>query len=353
MRITKLDGLRGIFSFMIIFFHYDNRILPEFVSQNFVKNGAWIFVEFFFVLSGYVISYNYDNLSTKNEFWIYLKKRFIRLYPLLFFTVMVYFLFELLGSTILKSFINTPETVPSLILATIDSLLFTNSTPIFGDTDGGMNSPSWSISAEMISYIVFGLATIYLSKKNKTIFYICLILVSMSILLKFKPPVNYFFLRAFVSFSLGYLLFKVSKFRIPFKDWMEYLIPIALLLVMYMIHDNTFGLAHFNGNFTINIIFFFSILMLLKTDGTITRILDSPFVQFLGKISYSVYLNHLLIITVLPRFFFKILKIEQNTYTEVGVLIFLCILILVYSALTYKYIELKGSKFLKSKLLKR
>ncbi|WP_419211073.1 acyltransferase family protein [Maribacter sp. X9] len=353
MRITKLDGLRGIFSFMIIFFHYDNRILPEFVSQNFVKNGAWIFVEFFFVLSGYVISYNYDNLSTKNEFWIYLKKRFIRLYPLLFFTIMVYFLFELLGSTILKSFINTPETVPSLILATIDSLLFTNSTPIFGDTDGGMNSPSWSISAEMISYIVFGLATIYLSKKNKTIFYICLILVSMSILLKFKPPVNYFFLRAFVSFSLGYLLFKVSKFRIPFKDWMEYLIPIALLLVMYMIHDNTFGLAHFNGNFTINIIFFFSILMLLKTDGTITRILDSPFVQFLGKISYSVYLNHLLIITVLPRFFFKILKIEQNTYTEVGVLIFLCILILVYSALTYKYIELKGSKFLKSKLLKR
>lgn len=266
---------------------------------------------------------------------------------------MMYFVFEFLGSTILKSFINTPETVPSLIFATIDSLLFTNSTPIFGNTDGGMNSPTWSISAEMISYIVFGLATIYLSKKNKTIFYICLILVSLSILLKFKPPVNYFFLRAFVSFSLGYLLFKVSRFKIAFKNWMEYLIPIALILVMYIIHDNTFGLAHFNGNITINVIFFLSILILLNTDGRITKILDSRFIQFLGKISYSVYLNHLLIITVLPRFFFKIGRIEQNTYSEVGVLIFSCVIILIYSALTYKYIELRDSKFLKSKLLKR
>ena len=120
MRITKLDGLRGIFSFMIIFFHYDSRVLPEFISQNFIKNGAWIFVEFFFVLSGYVISYNYDSLSTKNEFWIYLKKRFIRLYPLLFFSVMIYFMFEFLGATVFKSFINTPEEIPSLVLATFD-----------------------------------------------------------------------------------------------------------------------------------------------------------------------------------------------------------------------------------------
>lgn len=352
MRITKLDGLRGIFSFMIIFFHYDSRILPEFISQNFIKTGAWIFVEFFFVLSGYVISYNYDNLSTKNEFWIYLKKRFIRLYPLLFFTVILYFLFELLGNTLLKSFINTPVEVIDLVIATIDSLLFTNSTPLFGDTDGGMNSPSWSISAEMISYILFGLTTIYFTKKYKTIFYAVLIVISLIIILKFKPPVNYFFLRAFVSFSLGYILFRVSNSKIVLKNWVEYLIPISLILVLYVIHDNTFGLAHFNGNFTINLIFFLSILILLKTNGVITRILDSRFIQFLGKISYSIYLNHLLLITIIPRVFFKILKIEQNTFSEIGVLIFSCAFILFYSSLTYKYIELKGGKFLKRKLLK-
>ena len=353
MRITKLDGLRGIFSFMIIFFHYDSRVLPEFISQNFIKNGAWIFVEFFFVLSGYVISYNYDSLSTKNEFWIYLKKRFIRLYPLLFFSVMIYFMFEFLGATVFKSFINTPEEIPALVLATFDSLLFTNSTPIFGDTDGGMNSPSWSISAEMISYVLFGLTTIFLTTKNKTIFYIFLIIISLTIILLFKPPVNYFFLRAFVSFSLGYLLFRISKLKLAFKNWMEYLIPLALLFVLYVIHENTFGLAHFNGNFTINLIFFFSILILLKTDGAITKLLDSRFIQFLGKISYSVYLNHLLLITILPKFFFNFLKLDQNKFTEIGVLIFSCVFILFYSSFTYKYIELKGSKFLKEKLLKQ
>ncbi len=352
MRITKLDGLRGLFSFMIIFYHYDKRLLPEFISENFMKNGAWIFVEFFFVLSGYVISYNYDLLSTKKEFWVYLKKRFIRLYPLLLFTVTLYFIFELLGNTVFSGFINTPESVPSLLLATIDSLLFTNSTPIFGNTDGGMNSPSWSISAEMISYILFGLVTIYLSKKHKTIFYAILITISLAIILKFKPPVNYFFLRAFVSFSLGYLLFRASKLEIQFKNWMEYLIPVSLLAVLYMIQENTFGSAHFNGNFTINLIFFLSILILLKTNGHITKVLDSRFIQFLGKISYSVYLNHLLWITIIPRFFFDILKVEQNSFTEVGVLLFSCVFVLGFSSLTYTYVELKGGAFLKAKLLK-
>ncbi len=351
MRITKLDGLRGVFSFMIIFYHYDKRILPEFISENFIKNGAWIFVEFFFVLSGYVISYNYDNIANKNEFWVYLKKRFIRLYPLLVFTVFLYFIFEFLGNVVFEGFINTPESVSALLLATVDSLLFTNSTPIFGNTDGGMNSPTWSISAEMISYIVFGLATVYFSKRNKTIFYSILIVLSLGLILKFEPPVNYYFLRAFVSFSLGYLLFRVSKRDISFKNWMEYLIPISLIAVLYMIHHDTFGLRQFNGNFTINLIFFMSILILLKTDGYITRILDSNFVQFLGKISYSMYLNHLLWITIIPRFFFSILKIEQNTFTEIGVLLFCCVFVLGLSSLTYKYVELKGSKFLKSKLL--
>jgi peptidoglycan/LPS O-acetylase OafA/YrhL len=243
---------------------------------------------------------------------------------------MLYFLFELLGNTIFKSFINTPEKVSSLIIATVDSLLFINATPIFSYPNGGMNSPSWSISAEMISYILFGLTTIYFRRK-KIIFYAILIVISLSIMLKFKPFVNYFFLRTFVSFSLGYLLFSVSKFKLVIKNWMEYLIPIALLLVLYLKHDNTFGLAHFNGNFTINLIFFLSVLILLKTDGTITKILDSRFIQFLGKISYSIYLNHLLFITIIPRFFFKILKIEQNTCSEVGVLIFSCAFILFYS----------------------
>ena len=351
MRITKLDGLRGIFSFMIIFYHYDKRVLPEFISENFIKNGAWIFVEFFFVLSGYVISYNYDTIADKKEFWVYLKKRFIRLYPLLVFTVFLYFVFEFLGNVVIEGFINTPESVPSLLLATLDSLLFTNSTPIFGNTDGGMNSPTWSISAEMISYIVFGIATVYLSKRNKTLFYSLLIIVSLGLILKFEPPVNYYFLRAFVSFSLGYLLFRISKKDIVFKDWTEYLIPISLVAVLYMIHDNTWGLRLINGNFTINLIFFMSILILLKTNGQITRLLDSRFVQFLGKISYSMYLNHLLWITIIPRFFFSILKVEQNTATEIGVLLFCCVFVIGLSALTYKYVELKGSKFLKSKLL--
>ena len=91
MRVLKLDGLRGIFSFMIVLFHYDPRIIPNFVVENFIIRESWIFVEFFFVLSGYVISYNYINIKTKADLKIFMFKRFIRLYPLLLFTTLLFF----------------------------------------------------------------------------------------------------------------------------------------------------------------------------------------------------------------------------------------------------------------------
>ena len=87
MRIHKLDGLRGFCSLMVVFYHYPQSFLPDFIFRNFFIRESWSFVDFFFVLSGFVISYNYSTLSNPNDFWLYIKKRIIRLYPLLFFWI--------------------------------------------------------------------------------------------------------------------------------------------------------------------------------------------------------------------------------------------------------------------------
>ena len=79
MRITKLDGLRGICSLMVVFYHYGETLIPDFIFNNFIIRQSWSFVDFFFVLSGFVIVYNYKNLCNVHDFWLYLKKRFIRL----------------------------------------------------------------------------------------------------------------------------------------------------------------------------------------------------------------------------------------------------------------------------------
>ena len=131
MRIAKLDGLRGIFSLMIVFLHYDKRLLPDFLADNFIIRESWVFVEFFFVLSGFVISHNYYKLSGYDNLKLFLKKRFIRLYPLLLFSTLVFLFFELFSNIFLVNYINTPESLSSLIYKTIDTLLLTNSTPLF------------------------------------------------------------------------------------------------------------------------------------------------------------------------------------------------------------------------------
>ena len=55
MRITKLDGLRGIFSIMIVFYHYYDKFIPSAIYDNFLVKSSYSFVDFFFVLSGFFV----------------------------------------------------------------------------------------------------------------------------------------------------------------------------------------------------------------------------------------------------------------------------------------------------------
>ena len=56
-KLNHLESLRGIAAITVVLFHWEvNSIL----NNNFTKNG-WIMVDFFFVLSGFIIAYNYQN----------------------------------------------------------------------------------------------------------------------------------------------------------------------------------------------------------------------------------------------------------------------------------------------------
>ena len=135
MRITKLDGLRGVFSLMVAIYHYPVGYIPGFIHNSFIVTKSHLFVDFFFVLSGFVITYNYNNLiNTRAELRRFVQKRFIRLYPLLLYTTLVC-LFLIVGTgTFLPQFVNDKQSFWSSLIDTINTLLFLNSTPIFGDS---------------------------------------------------------------------------------------------------------------------------------------------------------------------------------------------------------------------------
>jgi hypothetical protein len=105
-RIHSLDGLRGILCLFVVFHHYDAKYIPPFFFENFIIRQADLLVDFFFIISGFVISYNYKRIGNIEEAKSFLKKRFFRLYPLLLYTTTLYFLFEIISRNAFSSFIN-------------------------------------------------------------------------------------------------------------------------------------------------------------------------------------------------------------------------------------------------------
>jgi len=247
MRITKLDGLRGIFCVMIILFHYQQitlsfgKIIPDFVVNNFFVRESYLFVDFFFVLSGFVISYNYSSLPTIPDVTHFLKKRIIRLYPLMVFTVFMVLCFEAMGMLYFPHLCLHVDPFWHNIILTFDTLLFTNSSNILLDTMG-VNHPTWSISAEMFSYVVFGILSLAPVGKRKDVLFGSIILGSLVFAIyqqDFFVFNDYGFVRGFVSFFIGYFVWKLSKKEIKMNTLFELLIPCILILLFYILYNMT------------------------------------------------------------------------------------------------------------------
>jgi peptidoglycan/LPS O-acetylase OafA/YrhL len=361
MRIKKLDGLRGIFSVMVVLFHYrilNNSITPELLRSGFVVRQSEVFVDFFFVLSGFVIAYNYSIIPSFKKFIEFMKKRFVRLFPLLFYTCAV-FLVLLLSVDILKSnfgFFENSESMSAGVLGIhfLDAILFTNSTPLLG-SEAVMNPPSWSISSEMISYGVFGVVTLVCSSFSRKVVNV-LIVISSFVFLFYLD--DYFthgefgFVRGLLCFNVGFFVYNFSKRSFELPKILEILCFVILIVIMFAInHFQETPYYNFIALFSLPLFFGMFILVFLKTNGLISKILENRFFQFLGKISFSIYLNHVLVLFIFPKMFFKVFGIEQNVLMEYLVYVITLVLVIGYSKLTHQYIELKLGKKLKSLLI--
>jgi peptidoglycan/LPS O-acetylase OafA/YrhL len=340
-RIHKLDGLRGLFALFVVLFHFNRNNAPQFIVNNFFVRESYIFVDFFFILSGYVITLTYnDRLNYIKDLWPFIKKRLIRLYPLLFFSTLMYW-----------GFVH-PQLNSKNILLALDTLFLTNATPLLG-SDIGMNYPSWSISSEMISYVVFGLSSMIAIQKRKPSI-IGFITISCFLILALQR--NYFqtgefgFLRGLACFNLGYFIYFFADRKINTPNVLEWTIPLFIVAIMYYNnHANlTSSIQMVLIQFLIPLTFAISIFLLINTNGLLSRLLHTKPLLFLGKISYSVYLNHAFVIGFfIPKLFRWIHCTNGEIKKTIAISILLLILIC-YSWGTQYFIENKLGKSLSS-----
>ena len=354
-RYIKFDGLRGFLCLMILLLHIEKELLPKVLFNNFFIRESYVFVDFFFVLSGFVITLNYYHIVDSKGLVSFIKKRIIRLYPLLIYSTTIFFLWILVRdyyATIDPSLFVKVKGEPFYfnLQKFFDTIFFTNSIKIFGDTNG-INYPSWSISAEMISYLVFGVLSFVFTSIRK---YVLILVTILGMLFCLYTEVYFYtsdfgFVRGLICFSSGSLAYEflnINNNSKQLNSYFETLMFILLLLLMYGMYQIYPG---FDFNFEIlskqlagillPLFFGIFIYVLAQTNSFLSKILQSNFLVFLGKISYSIYLNHALLIIIVPKFIFRIVKIPITTLNQIIVAIITIIATIIYSNLTYKYIE--------------
>lgn len=336
-RIHKLDGLRGLFALFVVLFHFNINNAPDALVNNFFVRESYIFVDFFFILSGYVITLTYnEKINSSVRLKQFLLKRFLRLYPMLLFSTCMYWYF-------VHPFLDKQN-----ISLALDTLLLTNSTPILG-IGIGMNYPSWSISSEMISYLAFGICSVIAIRKNKTIL-IAIITFSCFAFLAYQQ--NYFvtgsfgFVRGMACFNLGYLIFILTQKNIKLPNYCEWFIGLIVISLMYLLYHSTSKniAAILSIQLLVPIIFAIAIFILTKTNGTISKLLACNTLQFLGKISYSVYLNQAFIIGYgIPKLYTWI-HLGNGILKQTACVVLLIVILIVYSWGTQQIIEAKIGK---------
>lgn len=166
-----LDGLRGVAALLVIWYHVFEGFAFAGGGTITTINHGYLAVDFFFMLSGFVISYAYDDrlgksMTLKNFF----KRRLIRLHPMVVMGTLIGIVFYLLQGSVRWDGTQVP--ISLIAFAAVMGMLFIPVIPgapydIRGNGEMfPLNGPSWSLFFEYIGNILYALFIQRFSNKS-------------------------------------------------------------------------------------------------------------------------------------------------------------------------------------------
>jgi peptidoglycan/LPS O-acetylase OafA/YrhL len=292
-RFEVLDSLRGICACMIVLFHFETAGVIS--RSTFVRN-SWSFVDFFFVLSGFVIAASYgERLAGGFLVRKFMALRLGRIYPLHFAVLALFLVFELVyASGILGSSDRAPFQTPNGPLSLFASLFLVQT--FVGPDTSVWNSPSWSIAVELWTYLVFGLVFRW---ARRLLIPIALGISCGCAAYLYQATDRYLnvthdgaLARCAFGFSLGTVAMQVHRAIHPTRR-LTFALGTALELLGLAA---TISLVCTAGLRPISLaippLFFLVVLLFAQQAGAISRLLLlRPFLA-LGTLSYSIYMVH-------------------------------------------------------------
>lgn len=307
-RYELLDGLRGVAAVLVIWYHFFEGFATSGVDQ--MMNHGYLAVDFFFVLSGFVIGYAYDGRwkkgMTARRFML---RRVIRLHPMVIFAVVFGAISYLVQGCV--KWDGTPVPVSFVLLALLLGLFLIPVMPGAGaDVRGNgemfpLNGPSWSLFFEYIGSILYAIVLHRLPNRAlKAVVILSGIglaacaFINMSgvysIGVGWSMAAGGFwggFFRLSFSFSMGLLLSREFKpRRVKGAFWICTAIIAALLACPYVGGTEP---SPWNAAYDlVSTLLVFPIVVYLGACGSTTDAISSRICNFLGELSYPVYIVH-------------------------------------------------------------
>lgn len=352
-----LDGLRGVAALLVVIYHiFEGFAFAETTNGEgsgliSTLNHGHIAVDFFFILSGFVISYAYDDRWQKMTLGGFFKRRLIRLHPMLVMGAVIGTITFLIGGR--EQWDGTVTPIGGVALALLLTALMIPALPgSMHEVRGNgemfpLNGPQWSLFFEYIGNIIYALIIRRLSTRLLAVLVALLAALHTWIFVWDLSgydsvgigwtidTINFWggLVRMLFPFTVGMLLARTFKPRkIKYAFWICSAILLATFAVPYIASEGALSLNSLYE--VVCIAFVFPIIVWLgacgSTEGSTGRISG-----LLGDLSYPLYIVHYPVM-----YLFYAWLIDKHFYSFEDTLLMPAIVVAVSIALAYACLKL-------------
>lgn len=353
---NKLESMRGVAACMVVLFHSPFAFYDR--STAFIGN-AYLFVDFFFVLSGFVMSHAYsEKIGNGLGFVNYITLRLGRIYPLHLFMLLVWVPFILAKQYLyMHGYGGKDQLVENSFIAFIANFFLLHAV---GFTHAlSFNQPSWSISAEFFAYLAFYLLTLAVDRKNKLYVPALIVLLCYSFLFHlegrqgFDTTFDFGFVRCLGAFYIGVMIYRIK----PLFDKLgaqRVINPLEILAVVLMVSGITV-VGDSKILLVLTLLSFCVVLLVFSTErsGWLGGLMQDGLMRKIGLWSYSIYMVHKLVLVAVSNvleFGFKLPVKEPWGWSAIPINAALLIATIVISRYTYIHIEKRFRDLVRQRL---
>jgi peptidoglycan/LPS O-acetylase OafA/YrhL len=309
-RLKALDGIRGIAAIIVAFFwHYKSFFetdKPFYTLGYLAYNYGWIMVDLFFVLSGFVFCHVYGDKIKENKIGIksFAMLRFSRLYPLHFLTLCIVAAFKFFRKTSDGNMYMWNGYRYSVSDFLINIPMAQNG---WLTTRYSFNAPSWSVSVEIMMYLLF-FYIFYYSKNTKKHIIKPLAMIYFGAVIYISGWNTAFFNeqtgRGLTGFFIGIITAETYRYCNNNNRYKKVLlllcglgITCAAVIPAIVGYSKIPRLA-----LIITIVLFPSLIITVLGIKIFSKIMSIKPLLYLGKLSYSIYLWHYPVVLIIRNF---------------------------------------------------